>query len=197
MSREGSDPLGGLFGRDMPAQGKKRNRAGGVLGDDPEWSDQSGSSLHGEVMEREMFPAMCIVAGLFLPGKIVGEFKEFVFSRPEPHGGMIRNAKQFERIVVNAALHIFVLDAADFDLAVHALVLGRVGIIREIANRNLDADQLGVINGFLIELRFQLGVCLCFEQSDNQPVTKPVKKKDRYKQGGADGSHDRVTKWLR
>ena len=79
--------------------------------------------LNGIVIDREIFMAMGIIALLFLVGKIVGEFKELVFGRPEPHGRMIWNTQQLEGIVVNPALYIFVLHAADLDLAVHTLIL--------------------------------------------------------------------------
>src|SRR5580692_7644759 len=129
----GSDlsPLGRLLGGDMPTQGKKRNQAGRELGDDPEWTDQPGIGSYRIVIDREIFMAMGIVALFFLMGKIVGEFKELVLCCPELHGRMIRDAKQIEGVVVNAALHIFVLDAANLDLPVHPLVLGRIRVVWE------------------------------------------------------------------
>jgi hypothetical protein len=123
-----------------------------------------------------MLPGVRVIAGFGPVGKIVGELKKFIFGRLQLHGCVIRDAKHLKGIMVNASLHVLVMDAADLNLPGYEFVSGGIRIIREISYRDLDTDQLGFVISVFVKLCFQLGIHLGFQHADDEPVAKPVKQ---------------------
>ena len=149
----------------------------------------AGVRMLGALMDGKEFPGMRGIAGLLPMRKVVREAKEFIFRRAELHGCRIGNAEHFERIVVDAAFHIFVDYAADLDLTVDALKFRRIIIIRQVPNGDFKADQLGFIVPVLIELCFELGVIFTFHHTYSQPVAEPVEQNHQKKESSADRPH--------
>lgn len=141
-----------------------------------------GIVIRGEALARTFGTGFFTLPGLL---KVVDQFKKIIFGSAEFSDCVVRQAKQFNRIIVEPALYIFIRNAVDLYLSVYTLKLAGTVIVRKMGGRYFDGNQFGFAVVIIVQLRLQLPVGAVFQANSQNPVAKPVEKQYAEQQYGS------------
>jgi hypothetical protein len=115
--------------------------------------------------------------------------EKIIFGGLQAHGCLVGDTEQLQGIFEEAAFYIFVLDAADLDLAVYPFETGRRVVIRKRGDGDLDGNELGFVVVVFVETSFQPAIGAILQVGAQQLVTVPVEEQDSHKQYGSNVFH--------
>jgi hypothetical protein len=112
------------------------------------------------------------------------------------HEHLIGNAEEFQGVIVDTPLHVLIRHAINFQLAIDSFEGGRVLVVSQMRNRDLDGNELRFVVLPPVELRFQLLPGSVLHEARDGAVANGIEEEDPSQQYGSNVSQARV-KFLR